>query len=265
MQHNSPVYIVLFSAIVCAVCSLFVASSATFLKERQVRNALLDKQMKVLVLTGLLEKDSNESDERIQEIFENDVETFIIELKTGDEDEKGVIADPASYDQLKASKDSELGKLAGKNIAGLKRVPIYAKVYLVNREDGDLLVLPVEGKGLWSTLYGYVALRDDLNTIHGLTFYKDGETPGLGGEINNPRWLGKWPGRKVFDEDDNREPIIRVIKGPAAPPEEAPYEVDGLSGATITSNGVTYLLQYWLGEDGFRPYLARLGKERNAS
>jgi Na+-transporting NADH:ubiquinone oxidoreductase subunit C len=112
-------------------------------------------------------------------------------------------------------------------------------------------------------LYGFVALRADFDTIHGLTFYKHGETPGLGGEVDNPRWRAKWADRKVFDE--NFDPAIRVIKGPAGPPEEAPFEVDGLSGATITSNGVTYLMQFWLGEDGFGPYLEKLRSEGGAS
>jgi Na+-transporting NADH:ubiquinone oxidoreductase subunit C len=265
MQRNSPAYIVLFSGIVCAVCSLFVASSATFLKERQVRNALLDKQTKVLVLAGLIEKNSGKTAEEIQVVFDARIDTRIVKLETGAYDTEGVIADPAGYDQLKASKDPAWSVSGGDNIAGLKSIPNYAKVYLVNGDDGnlELLVLPVEGKGLWSTLYGFVALRADFDTIHGLTFYKHGETPGLGGEVDNPRWRAKWADRKVFDE--NFDPAIRVIKGPAGPPEEAPFEVDGLSGATITSNGVTYLMQFWLGEDGFGPYLEKLRSEGGAS
>ena len=109
--------------------------------------------------------------------------------------------------------------------------------------------------GLWSTLYGYVALEGDAQTILGLTFYQHGETAGLGGEVDNPRWKALWPGRKAFDED--WEPKIAVIKGSAGPPEEAPYQVDGLSGATLTCNGVTNALHFWLGEPGFGPFLAR--------
>ena len=102
-------------------------------------------------------------------------------------------------------------------------------------------------------MYGFIALEEDGNTIQGLTFYKDGETPGLGGEINNPLWLAKWPNRKVYDESGEVE--IHVIKGSAPPAQEAPYRVDGLSGATITSNGVTFALQFWLGDNGFGPYI----------
>ena len=125
-----------------------------------------------------------------------------------------------------------------------------------------LVVLPVEGLGLWGTLYGFVALEGDLRTIRGLTFYEHKETPGLGGEVDNPRWKALWRDRLAFNDD--RQPVIRVIKGPAGPAPDAPYSVDGLSGATITSRGVTNLLQFWLGPDALGPYLTRLRDEGGA-
>jgi Na+-transporting NADH:ubiquinone oxidoreductase subunit C len=111
--------------------------------------------------------------------------------------------------------------------------------------------------GLWGTMYGFIAIDKDLNTIQGLTFYKHKETPGLGAEIDNPNWKAKWPGRLIHDDSGNI--AIKVIKGPAASPSEAPHQVDGLSGATLTSNGVTNLLKFWLGDNGFGPYLQSLG------
>jgi len=126
-------------------------------------------------------------------------------------------------------------------------------------ENGELqaMIFPIEGKGLWSTLYGYIALAPDANTVVGITFYDHGETPGLGGEVDNPRWKSLWPGRKVFDERGN--PVIQVKKGSAGPPAKDPHQVDGLSGATLTSRGVTALVQFWLGENGYGPYLASYG------
>jgi Na+-transporting NADH:ubiquinone oxidoreductase subunit C len=117
------------------------------------------------------------------------------------------------------------------------------------------LIIPVEGKGLWSTLYGFLALEKDVDTITGITFYQHGETPGLGGEVDNPKWKALWKGRKAFNAD--QEPTIEVLKGQAGSVQDAPHHVDGLSGATITSRGVTYLVQFWLGEHGFGPYLAK--------
>ena len=102
---------------------------------------------------------------------------------------------------------------------------------------------------LWSTLYGFLALDARTFEIQGITFYQHGETPGLGGEIDNPKWKALWPGKRAFDE--NMNPVIEVVKGQAS----ADNEVDGLSGATMTSRGVTNLLRFWLGENGYGPYL----------
>jgi Na+-transporting NADH:ubiquinone oxidoreductase subunit C len=112
-------------------------------------------------------------------------------------------------------------------------------------------------------MYGYIVLEKDLNTIGGLTFYKHGETPGLGGEVDNPKWKARWPGRKAFSE--KLTPAIRVSKGQIGSPDEDPYRVDALSGATITSNGVTFLLEFWLGENGFGPYISKLRAANSGS
>lgn len=118
----------------------------------------------------------------------------------------------------------------------------------------DMVVLPVEGKGLWSTLYGFLALDSDTTTVEGIAFYQHGETPGLGGEIENPAWTALWKGRKAYDS--SWEPVIEVIKGKAGPPGEDPHRVDGISGATLTGNGVTDLMRRWLSPDGYGDYLA---------
>jgi Na+-transporting NADH:ubiquinone oxidoreductase subunit C len=230
------------------------------LKDRQVSNALLDKQKKVLAVSGVAEHPERLTTEEVTQVFQSNIVTEIVNLETG-----GVVTsefdDPGSYNQQAAKSDPNMSKSAPRNPAGVARIPLYAAVYRVVNEAGDTLryVLPIEGKGLWSTLYGFLALDTDLTTIRGLTFYQHGETPGLGGEVDNPRWIAEWPERKAFNEEG--EPAIRVIKGAAPPPDVAPHQVDGLSGATITSNGVTYLLQFWLGEHGFGPYLSRLRAE----
>jgi Na+-transporting NADH:ubiquinone oxidoreductase subunit C len=134
------------------------------------------------------------------------------------------------------------------------------KVFFVKRPGSDKIqqvVLPVYGKGLWGTLYGYLALKSDLNTIQGLTFYQHKETPGLGGEVDNPLWKEQWEGRKLYDENGN--PAAMVFKGPA--PDDNPYAVDGLSGATITSRGVTNLLAYWASDEAYGPFLDKLAAE----
>ena len=146
---------------------------------------------------------------------------------------------------------------SAKDSAGIKKRSKLEKIYYV-KDNGVItqVVLPVNGKGLWSTLYGFMALTPDTKTVLGLGFYQHGETPGLGGEVDNPKWKAQWAGKAAFDNEWN--PVLKVIKGSVNPGNtDAQHQVDGLSGATITSNGVTGLVRYWLGDHGFGPFLAK--------
>jgi Na+-transporting NADH:ubiquinone oxidoreductase subunit C len=263
MQQNSVKYIVGFAAIVCILCSLLVSTTAVVLKDRQDNNKLLYKQQKVIAVSGLVAEGTTPTAEEVNALFDSRIDILVVNMETGQEDANSGIEDPVAYDQIKASKNPDLSFAAESKEASsarVKRIPNHLTVYRVKDEEGaaSLYVLPVEGMGLWGTMYGFVALDKDLTTIKGLIFYKHKETPGLGAEVDNPNWKAKWPGRLAFDESG--EVAIRVIKGPAGSPEEAPHKVDGLSGATLTSNGVTNLLKLWLGEHGFGPYLENLGK-----
>ena len=182
-------------------------------------------------------------------------EATFVDLETGREIEGG---DTDTYDQQKAKKNPATSRAVDSNPARVKRVPDKAVVYKVLDESGtvETLILPIEGYGLWGTLYGFLAVEADTSTVVGITYYDHKETPGLGGEVENPRWKNLWPGRKIFDDD--WQPAIEVIKGNAGPPSEGPYRVDGLSGATITSRGVTNMIEFWLGPEGFGPYLESL-------
>ncbi|HEX7720386.1 MAG TPA: Na(+)-translocating NADH-quinone reductase subunit C, partial [Woeseiaceae bacterium] len=162
---------------------------------------------------------------------------------------------PVTFDPLKAAKDPKTSAAlkGSEDLALIKRREQFTTVYMVEK-DGQLesLILPIRGYGLWSTLHGFLAIQSDLNTVVGLGFYQHAETPGLGGEVDNPKWKGLWPGKTLFD--DSGKPVIRVSKGD----EPSDHRVDALAGATLTSNGVDRLLQFWLGEQGFGPYLAKL-------
>lgn len=250
MQHSTS-YIMLFAVAVCAVCSVFVSGAAVLLEERQDANVALDRQKKVLVVAGLMEEGESLSADEVQQRFDENIVAKIVDLETG-----AVLEgeDALTYDQRKASKDPERSREAPANPAKVRRVPHKGLVYRVERE-GDLqaVIVPISGQGLWSTLYGYIALGADTQTVVGITFYEHGETPGLGGEVDNPRWKALWKGRKVYD--DRGRPAINVKKGMAGPVETDPYNVDGLSGATITSRGVGNLVRFWLGQEAFGPYL----------
>ena len=268
MQRNGVPYIIGFCVAVCLVCAIIVSSSAVGLKERQETNKLLDRQKKVLTVAGLLQEGESVSAEKIQSMFTKRIKSVIIDLKSGKENAEAT-QNAASFDQRKAQKDPSSSISAPKNRAGVRRIPNQAMVYQVSPNematDGAgfelaQYIFPVEGYGLWSTLYGFLAVAPDGNTVKGITFYEHGETPGLGGEVDNPSWKSKWPGRMVFGPagssvDSWGEAKIKVKKGYAGSPAEDPYQVDGLSGATITANGVTYLVRFWMGENGFGPYI----------
>jgi Na+-transporting NADH:ubiquinone oxidoreductase subunit C len=256
VQVNSAWYSILFVTAVSVVCALLVAASTILLKDRQRANQKLFVQKNVLLeVTGLVT--SNDlSAEELASIFERRIRARLVDLETG-EYVKHPEVDPISYDQREARNDPARSRPAPDNDAQVKRLPKLAGVYLVmDGERAEQVVIPIEGNGLYGTLYGFLALDRDTTTIRGLAYYENKETPGLGGEVNNPRWKALWPGRRAFDE--KWVPRIEVIKGAAGPPEKDPHRVDGLSGATMTSNGVTNMLALWLGEDGFGPYLAKV-------
>lgn len=257
-MEQSSRYIVMFAAAVCGVCSIFVATAAVSLKDRQDLNAKLDVQKKVLQLVNLMDADEDLLADEIQQRYAESIEARVVDLSTGNYVD-GI--DASTYDQLAAAADPDLSREAPPNAAKVRRVPENALVYLV-KDDGKIssLIVPIQGAGLWGTLYGYLALEGDSRTVEGITFYQHKETPGLGGEVDNPRWKALWPGRKAFD--DQWQVALQVKKGRAGTPEDDPYQVDGLSGATITSRGVSGAIEFWLGRDGYGPYLEKYRSEK---
>lgn len=135
-----------------------------------------------------------------------------------------------------------------------------APVYLV--KDGatiEQVILPIEGAGLWATMYGFLAVEADGETARGLQFYEHGETPGLGDAVDKPAWRDQWRGKRLFD--DNGDPLIEVVKGPA--PDGSDYQIDGLAGATLTGRGVSVFVRYWISDEGYGPYLKSLGDKES--
>ena len=242
----------LVAFLVCVVCGVVVATAAVSLRPVQSKNQLLDKRMNILQAAGLYQPGVD-----VNEVFKS-IERRFVDIDTGE-----YVEMPESYDQRKAAKDPQRSeRLSGKeDIAGIKSQAKVAEVFLARGDDGELsrIILPVHGYGLWSTLYGFLALDPDANTVSGLGFYEHGETPGLGGEVDNPKWKALWEGKKLYGEQGEVE--IQVIKGTVdSSTANAEHKVDGLAGATLTSNGVSNLLRFWVGENGFGPYLKRMQK-----
>lgn len=236
----------------CLVCSVLVSAAAVVLKPMQDENKALDKKRNILQIAGLMEEGKS-----VDELFKQ-IETRVIDVTTG---QYVTDVDPLTYDQRKAANDPKqyIQLKADDDIAGIKRRAKYTSVYLVKGEDKKVksIILPVHGYGLWSTLYGFLALESDTKTVVGLGFYEHAETPGLGGEVDNPQWRGKWTGKQVYN--DSGEVIIKVLKGHVSESTPNPEsKVDGLSGATLTSRGVENMLQYWLGKQGYTKYLENI-------
>lgn len=239
------------AAVLCGVCSVLVAGAVVILKPKQVINADLDFKKNVLMSAGLLKPGTD-----INEAFK-EVEPIVINLETGSIAE-GV--DPKTFDQTKADKNPDYVRdiPKGQDVGGIKRRSKLQKVYLVKKAGAlDQIVLHVYGKGLWSTMKGFLSLDKDALTVRGFNFYSHAETPGLGGEIDNPKWIAQWPGKKVYTED--LKPAIDVIKGEVNPSMvNAESKIDGLSGATLTSVGVENTFRYWLSESGYAQFLTNV-------
>lgn len=238
------------------VCSVVVSGAAVALKPTQEQNKRLDNQRHILDAAGLLKPGM--SAKEVRAAYAAHIEPRIVELKTGKFVKEVDGQDAAHFDQRKASKDPKLNTEvpADEDVASIKRRSNYASVYLAKDDAGQVtsVVVPVHGNGLWSMMYAYVAVKTDGDTISGLTYYEQGETPGLGGEVENPVWRAKWVGKEIYGKDG--KPAIKVVKGGAATGDK--HGIDALSGATLTSNGVQHTFTYWMGDNGFGPFLTNV-------
>ncbi len=230
------------------VCSIIVSAAAVGLRPKQQANAVLDKQSKIIEVAGI-----EAAGKSIPELYAQNIEPRLVDFTSGD----FVEGDAGAYDQRKAAKDpaQSIRLSAEDDKAKIIRRANTGVVYLVKEgNEVSKVIIPVHGNGLWSMMYAFVAVETDGNTVSGITYYEQGETPGLGGEVENPAWRAQFVGKKLFDE--NHKPAIEVVKGGA--PAGSEHGVDGLSGATLTGNGVQGTFDFWLGDMGFGPFLAKV-------
>ncbi|PWI35191.1 Na(+)-translocating NADH-quinone reductase subunit C [Vibrio albus] len=247
-SNNDSISKTLFVVIVLSlVCSIIVSTAAIGLRDKQIENAKLDKQTKILEVSGI------KAEGDVNSLYAEYIEPRLVDFKSGE----FVAGNASEYDQRVAAKDPEQSaKLSGDDdLAKIIRRADKGIVYLVKENDTvTRVILPIHGNGLWSMMYAFVAVETDGNTVSGITYYEQGETPGLGGEVENPRWRAQFVGKKLFDEDFN--PALKIVKGGA--PQGSQHGVDALSGATLTSNGVQHTFDFWLGDMGFGPFLAKV-------
>jgi Na+-transporting NADH:ubiquinone oxidoreductase subunit C len=232
---------------VCLVCALLVSFSAVQLKPLQVANKQLDQQTKILEAAGLLEVAGKD----IVGTYEKFVEAKMIDLDSGD----FIEGNPALFDERRNSRDKAKSEKPVNDLAGINRRSHDAVVFLVRNEAGkvDTVVLPIVGSGLWDLMFGYVGLEADLNTVKSVVYSDHKETPGLGALVTTDAWKSLWPGKKIYGEGD--VVAANLVKGGAKADDI--HGVDALSGATLTSNGVTRTLQFWFGEEGYLPFIKK--------
>jgi Na+-transporting NADH:ubiquinone oxidoreductase subunit C len=251
MPHDKerPGYVLMVATLVCVVCALLVSASVVVLRPVQDRNALLARQRNILEVAGIYQAGQPVDAQFVR------IEPHLVDLASGAYVE-GI--DAVRFDIAKAARDPAQSDpvAADADVARIHRRPRAMPVFLVRGDGGiDTVILPVHGYGLWSTMYAYVALDGRGERVKGVTFYAHAETPGLGAEIDNPRWRASWAGKRLFGDDGAMR--FDIAKGQPAP-EAADYHVDAIAGATLTSDGVENMVHYWLGEQGYGPFLERL-------
>lgn len=232
---------------ICLVASMIVSVAAVSLRPVQEANKLRDKQLNVLQVAGVYEPGMD-----VAEAFAS-FEPKVLELSSGAFSDE---FDAANFDDAAAASDPALSVALDNDPASIGRKAKYRTIYLLKDETGavDKVILPIHGYGLWSTLYGFIAVEENGNDIFGLQFYQHGETPGLGAEVDNPRWKALWSGKKLRDGNGDLQISVAKAQGPAGPD----HHIDALAGATLTSVGVDNLVKFWMGDQGYAPFLAKL-------
>lgn len=235
---------VVVAVTLCLVASMLVSAVAVSLRPVQEINKLKDKQINILQVAGLYSPDTD-----VTEAFKV-FEPHVLEIATGKFADQ---FDANTFDDRAAADDPELSVALVDDPASIGRQSKFVTVYLLRNEDGSLdkVILPLHGYGLWSTLYGFIAVEENANDIFGLQFYSHAETPGLGAEVDNPRWKSLWRGKKLYDKND----VLQITVAKTVPPAGQEFHVDALAGATLTSNGVDNLVRFWMGRAGYTPFL----------
>ena len=252
-ESNRQAFLVVFA--VAVVCAALVSASVVLLRPIQLQNAMLEQSRNVMQLTGLLE-DGVPDDETLLALFRS-LDARVVDIDAGTFDDT---MDPYGFNQRRAAsrEESSTAVPAEYDVARLGRRSQHAVVYLVWQGDElDRIILPIRGAGMWSMIFGFIALEADLNTLAAATFYEQGETPGLGDRITHADWLSQWVGRRVYDAQG--EPAFGIGPGRIeAGSSAAVHRVDALSGATVTADAVAAMMHYWLGPHGFQPLLRNL-------
>ncbi len=232
LNTNSNAYIIAYSCVMVVIVAFLLAFISSSLKPTQDVNVALDKKKQILAALNIRDLSNDASAKKYQEVVTADaivdVDGNVVEAGAQGGENAGFKLNSADY---------KAGKLA---------------LYICNVDGKKISVVPVYGMGLWGPIWGYIAVAEDGNTIYGAYFNHEGETAGLGAEIKDSKaWQDKFIGKTIYDAAG--APVLKVLKSSEVKNPQS--EVDAVTGATLTSNGVSDMLQ-----DGFKKYNAALKK-----
>lgn len=227
MNKNSNGFTFGFATVTVIVVAVLLSLAAIGLAPYQAKNIRLEKMQNILSSIGVTIQ-PKEAEKLFNQLIK---EQLVLDTK----------GNPVSGDIL--AFDIDLKKELDKARTGEADKQLFP-LFIFSKNANTYYVIPVRGKGLWGPIWGYVALESDMNTIHGASFGHKSETPGLGAEIDTEEFQRQFVGKKIFD-DPGKFVSVRLVKGGANPEDD--HGVDAVSGGTITSNGVTEMLQRTLG------------------
>ena len=240
MQHSN-FHTIKFISILTIIVSFILSLASTSLGPMQKHNIEIDKKKNILQSIGL--DISNFNEMNIMDEYKSRIRNIVLDLK-------GNMVSEIKHVDLKLIENNQTGQ-----VSYFHDQNEYLLAY--KSLNPSAFIIPISGKGLWSTLYGYFALKDDYNTVNGITFYEHGETAGLGGEVEKKWFQDNFIGKKIYTVDGELISIV-VVKGKASDvlnDDFINHGVDGISGATVTSNGVTDFLKRTL--NNYKPYFDR--------
>jgi len=264
LDKNSNQFTLLFAVAMCVILATALAATFHGLKASMDKNKLFDKNRNVLIAVGLYDPEREaKSQADLEKLFADKVKAQVLKFTKDD------VRVPVKRKGREMEEEVRRVVLVEKTDNRIEDLPRlrrelrqqrdkdheFGSIYLADTPNGTVYCIPISGAGLWSILHGFLALKDDLNTVVGITFYQHGETPGLGGEVEKEWWQQDWKGKKILA--DGRLVSVTVLRG-RGHPERGPHEVDGISGATITCNGVTRFLREDL--ERYEPYFKKLRK-----
>ena len=240
----------LIAVAVALFCSAMVSTAVYVLRPIQGAYALLERNRTIVMVAGAFDAESEPADAEVVSAF------LELDARVLDLDSMRFVPtlNAHGFDHWQESVEEPVD-VEAQGAQESRWVPVY---FTGQTGDRAHLVVPVHGQGMWSTIYGYVALADDLNTVVAVRFHRHGETPGIGDRIQDSGWQGLWRGKEIYDAEGMQH--IRVAAAGAADPS---HRVDVISGASITSEAVGRFVNEWFGEAGYGPWLAALRQPQN--